>query len=433
MVSIEETLATATGAHMEPLPHGPKDVRLITQLNRLRSEPVCRAYVLHGECWLQKEQREHEGGQGTSGSWCRYAHPPGAELCEFRAQVEALRAENALRAQRIRVLTRDTERPQCKHWLLKRRCCLGDACKFHHASEQERIELERLSAAAAGGSADPALSLPLRQIERRPCGRKLVRNLHRATALRYWLIQWLGRERLRSGSGVVDVAGGKGELGFELVNLNRIGTTVVDPRVPNVGRYVRKWNRNHYHNPSVSSLREELNDEPRVEGRQPVAPANVRVFFGPWLYDAHTDASTRERDYYASVAEATMIEWTAQGLSRHESAPALPSRAELLARPDVTDFHSACELVADASVLVGLHPDQAAGAIIDAAILLRKPFAVLPCCTYSKEFPDRRTPSGEHVKSYEQLVPYLQAKHAAIQATTLPFEGRNVLLFADFR
>jgi len=35
---------------------------------------------------------------------------------------------------------------------------------------------------------------------------------------------------LRRGSGALDVAGGKGELSFELVNLSGIPSTLVDPR-----------------------------------------------------------------------------------------------------------------------------------------------------------------------------------------------------------
>jgi ubiquinone/menaquinone biosynthesis C-methylase UbiE len=36
---------------------------------------------------------------------------------------------------------------------------------------------------------------------------------------------------LASGSGVLDIAGGKGELAFEFVNLNNIPATVVEPRL----------------------------------------------------------------------------------------------------------------------------------------------------------------------------------------------------------
>lgn len=45
-----------------------------------------------------------------------------------------------------------------------------------------------------------------------------------------FLLDTFGRERLASGSGVLDVAGGKGHIAFELVNLNGIPATVVEPR-----------------------------------------------------------------------------------------------------------------------------------------------------------------------------------------------------------
>ena len=34
----------------------------------------------------------------------------------------------------------------------------------------------------------------------------------------------------------------------------------------------------------------------------------------------------------------------------------------------------------------------------------------MPCCTYSKEFPKRRTPDGRVVRSYEELIAYIQSK-----------------------
>jgi hypothetical protein len=39
------------------------------------------------------------------------------------------------------------------------------------------------------------------------------------------------------------------------------------------------------------------------------------------------------------------------------------------------------------SVVVGLHADQATGAIVDFAVSRNLPFAVVPCCVYSNEFP----------------------------------------------
>jgi hypothetical protein len=52
-----------------------------------------------------------------------------------------------------------------------------------------------------------------------------------------FLLQTFGREVLASGSGVLDVAGGRGDLAFELLNLNGIRATVVDPRQPRLNKF----------------------------------------------------------------------------------------------------------------------------------------------------------------------------------------------------
>lgn len=44
----------------------------------------------------------------------------------------------------------------------------------------------------------------------------------------------------RAGTGVLDVAGGKGELAFELLNLNDIPATVLEPRPLDLSRQA-KW------------------------------------------------------------------------------------------------------------------------------------------------------------------------------------------------
>ena len=49
-----------------------------------------------------------------------------------------------------------------------------------------------------------------------------------------------GQDRLAAGSGVLDIAGGKGELSFELHNLNGIPTTVIDPRPMRLDRFVKR-------------------------------------------------------------------------------------------------------------------------------------------------------------------------------------------------
>ncbi|GMF47250.1 unnamed protein product [Phytophthora fragariaefolia] len=86
------------------------------------------------------------------------------------------------------------------------------------------------------------------------------------------------------------------------------------------------------------------------------------------------------------------------------------------------------QLVEQASLLLGMHPDEATDSIFDVAIKFNKPFAVVPCCVFGQKF-DRRLANGSKVMSYENLVEYLTAKHPDIEKAFLPFDGKNLVLF----
>ena len=64
-----------------------------------------------------------------------------------------------------------------------------------------------------------------------------VYNEGRCGAVRRWMVRTFGEELLRSGGGVLDIAGGKGEMAFELTNLNDIPCTVIDPRPMDLYRF----------------------------------------------------------------------------------------------------------------------------------------------------------------------------------------------------
>lgn len=61
------------------------------------------------------------------------------------------------------------------------------------------------------------------------------------------MLNVFGLDYLKSGTGVMDVAGGKGEVSFELLNLNGIQSTVNDPRPLDLYRYKRKLEFGFYH------------------------------------------------------------------------------------------------------------------------------------------------------------------------------------------
>lgn len=78
-----------------------------------------------------------------------------------------------------------------------------------------------------------------------------------------------------------------------------------------------------------------------------------------------------------------------------------------------------------------MHPDEATDSIVDTALKFNKPFAIVPCCVFGLDFPNRRLPDGGKVVSYEDLVAYLMAKDPSIQKTFLPFHGKNLVLYRE--
>ena len=98
------------------------------------------------------------------------------------------------------------------------------------------------------------------------------------------------------------------------------------------------------------------------------------------------------------------------------------------------------KILENCSCIIGLHPDQATGAIVEFAVKHRKPFIVVPCCVFSRLFPDRFVPSSgtqgrnkKVVSTKDELVEWcvgLDPHH--IKVSQLPFQGSNIAVWSTF-
>jgi hypothetical protein len=120
------------------------------------------------------------------------------------------------------------ERMACPFFARAGACAHGDACFYSHDAAPGGAA----AATSAAGGDPPKKSGTWR--------RRRVRNNCKVGCLRRWLLDEFGVALLSEGGGVLDIAGGKGELAFELENLNRVPVTVVDPRPLNLGKFRRK-------------------------------------------------------------------------------------------------------------------------------------------------------------------------------------------------
>ena len=379
----------------------------------------------------------------------------------------------------------------CRHWARRGRCDYGDGCRFRH----ERVPGDDADADDPRSSAMDGRREGAARFGRR----HHARNRNKAGDFRRWLVATFGFETLASGAGVLDVAGGKGELAFELRNLSGIPVTVVDPRPMRLERYVRRFRSGMYHrnqSPAAAKLRRPLDSTL-------AAPDHLRMFLHRGVFDPARSDGERRLAAIESCELAHATRWSRRGLVDGESAPGdgvrdganLDEAYRIPGEPvrhatmfsgarrrdyeadvdadvendvdndvdnDVEDADvddpdavamtpvamdasataDACErVIRDCSVVVGLHPDQATDAAVDLALAFGKPFAVVPCCTYSKDFPHRRLPPGPGrprggggaVTTHAHLVEYLLAKAApgmTIERDELPFEGKNVVVYS---
>ena len=229
---------------------------------------------------------------------------------------------------------------------------------------------------------------------------------------------------------VADVAGGGGVLSFELHVRHGLGATLCDPAAVSVSaRQLNTWKNFRKRASRAGVGSPEHNAWQRADA---------------WVRTAAEEGTRRRREHaervlrYADVSDVDDADWS----DDDESAVAgSEARASTRASSDDATFeHLASEFwgdldgplgeaIARCDVLVGMHPDQATEPVVDAAIALGKPFAVVPCCVFPELFPDRRTADGAPVRTYVEFVDYLVAKHPDAKLGYLPFKGRNRVVY----
>lgn len=198
---------------------------------------------------------------------------------------------------------------------------------------------------------------------------------------------------------VFDIAGGKGQLSLQLIlqqmhcpsTSSRISRcTIVDPMV-------RKSDAKQRHaklKKAVSHLRKNSND---IDGDAPTIEHMATCFTKDTFPEIYSNS--------ISIGNADEV-----------------------SSPSHTN-----------SLLLGLHPDEPTEDILDAALEHNLSVAIIPCCVYADLFPSRmikRSSSddeGKHVevpvRNYSDFLQYLLDKDESLKLATLPFEGKNKVIY----
>ena len=196
------------------------------------------------------------------------------------------------------------------------------------------------------------------------------KNEDRFAKFASFLVAEHGHEALANGSGIMDIAGGSGRLAYELSVRRGIRCCVFDPKTPTLKR--SQWKALSERRYSAerlmavadgSALAEEIASRMLAAEPKFVQHYLTSTSWQPGI--GHNRVEEEMSQFYATLPV--------------EAAGAVELSAECVAR-----------LLEQASVIVGLHADQATEPVIDLAIAMGKSGAVVPCCIFPTLFSHRR-------------------------------------------
>ncbi|KAG0292609.1 hypothetical protein BGZ96_003944 [Linnemannia gamsii] len=312
----------------------------------------------------------------------------------------------------VATATTNTDTPAwtdyCKFWINSQKCLKQDCKKLHPTGDdytriQEMWVRERtLARRERSKLQDDPHSIPSK-----------VPHSQRAYIFCRWLVDTFGQEYLNSGSGVLDVAGGKGEISLFLKHMFGIQSTVVEPNVRRDKPYQR---RN-----LMDVIQRQLDIEAGGDGN-----IHRRKFSVSSTPSTESQDNEEQED---NVKERRRIK-------KQQEAQFVVSRLCTLLDDQFAVDHK--DVFEGASILIGMHPDQATEPIVSLALKHNKPFAVVPCCVFAHENPDRRLLDGGEVSTTLDFIQYLTEKDTkggsdswfgAVSKQFLPFDGMNIVLY----
>lgn len=327
------------------------------------------------------------------------------------------------------------EAPLCKFWI-NQGVCKRKGCRFRHRTpgdnrpwKEIRTEWQRKRSAKRHAARQEA------RLEGDELHGDKRAKAARAQVFAQWLLDSFGKDTLNSGGGVIDVAGGRGELSFELAARCCVKCTLLEPR--HAGK-LSKTQRKYLSRQSKPILPRRVRAMLTRQGPVSVGLCSVsqtadgsEKLSAPNISSPPSSAGHQLEDCAATIA--------AKAQSGDKKAAAAVGWNDLPA----SAYANLDDVLDSAAIIVGLHPDQATEPIVRWATRKRISWAIVPCCVFAADAPDRRIPQqpdGRLVESYDDFVEWLEAlgntaaqqESEKVQRCFLPFVGKNQVLFQRF-
>ena len=227
-----------------------------------------------------------------------------------------------------------------------------------------------------------------------------------------------------------------------LNNCEGVDSVVVDPRISNFASMVRSIDYLRSHPELITERSDErssvtfqplaklIEQEQLPSSEDIIMPQHLRMLVDDLLLEA-VSKFLQSNNY-----EQWRTFFYSSSTRAKQSVP-IKERRQLctdltLSSYPILDADIALDKILKSRLIIGFHPDQATEAIIDLAVLLGKPFCLVPCCVFPSEFPDRCLVNGQHVNKYPLLIKYLKHKVPMIRTAFLDFRSesaKNTILY----
>ena len=209
---------------------------------------------------------------------------------------------------------------------------------------------------------------------------------------------------------IIDVAGGKARLALEFTLDRNIPCTVVDPCTTRLSAFTTRRIVN------LAIDEKETNNDPTLPNI-PIEKHNQHDLELSSIF--HKEEVERlESHKQVSLQQRTQTFLRRKGFIIHNCL----FNEEYIKNNKATWNN--------ASLVIGMHPDEATEDIVDFALKYNKSFAVVPCCVFPSMFPHRKLSCGRPVRSVDEFISYLLEKHPDVQSTELAgMAGNNVVVY----
>ncbi|KAJ3242094.1 hypothetical protein HDU81_007848 [Chytriomyces hyalinus] len=300
----------------------------------------------------------------------------------------------------------------CKYWINSGgKCPVGATCPFMHPPVPDIPDIRKqwLNEKRLKRYENAALDWP----DPTPMSMKQNHSA-RASVFAKWIVSEFGLDVLnRPGSGVFDIAGGSGRLSMELMDAGVNKCTVIDSRPFSMGAACKKWIKKRRQRQNQDAIGTNPHDEDAIDenGNE----------------DDEEQDDDDEFNHETEDQQPTTSNQAIPDIESDQTPRQLPfNYIRQYFMPDSMPLE-----LSQASLIVGLHPDQATGAIVEAGIAAKIPFVVVPCCVFKDDFPERKLRDGKHVCTTLDLVQWIKEKLPDGDVCTkfLDFQGKNMAVY----